>query len=174
MGLRPSHRRRRGRLRLVLVARVGIVHGRVVVAEIELPAQAAGERVDLAPGGGGGEHRLEALLEDVAEVWACGHRGGVELLQARLLEARDGLFERAVAKDVELPEALDALAEAAEAPVAERPARLHVLQHALEGVGDLGVELSDAPVEGLGQSLLYLVPVGLVSLWTLLLFGGHG
>src|SRR5437867_4069349 len=122
MGLRPSHRRRRGRLRLVLVARVGIVHGRVVAAEIELPAQAAGERVDLAPGGGGGEDRLEALLEDVAEVWACGHRGGGELLQARLLEARDGLFERAVAQDVELPEALDALAEAAEAPVAERPA----------------------------------------------------
>src|SRR5213593_3301800 len=173
MGLRPSRRRRRGRLRLVLVARVGIVHGRVVVAEIELPAQAAGERVDLAPGARRGEDGLEALLEDLAQVRARGHRGGVERLQAGLLEAHDGLLERAVAEDVELPEALDALPEAAEASVAERAAGLHVLEHTLEGVGDLDVELSEAPVERLGQSLLHLVPVGLVSLTPLLLLGGH-
>src|SRR5206468_7396270 len=46
--------------------------------QIELPAQAAGERVDLAPGGGGGEDRLEALLEDLAKIGAIRHHGGVE------------------------------------------------------------------------------------------------
>src|SRR5438128_308353 len=173
MGLRPSRRRRRGRLRLVLVARVGIVHGRVVVAEIELAAQAAGEGVDLAAGSSGREDRLKALLEDLAEIGAARHRGGVELLQACLLEACDGLLECAVTEDVELPEALDALPEAADAAVAKRPAGLHVLKDTVERARDLGVELSDAPVERLGQSLLHLVAVGFIGLASLLLVGGH-
>src|SRR3989442_14155127 len=130
-----SRRRGGDRGRLVPVARIGILVGRVVIAEVELTTQAAGERVDLAPGCGRGEDRLETLLEDLAQVRARGYRGGVERLEAGLLEARDGLLEGAVVEDVELPEALDALPAAAEASVPKRPAGLHVLGQTSQGLG---------------------------------------
>ena len=71
-----SRRRGRGHGRLVLVVGVDSLRASVVVSEVELAAQAAGERVDLARRSSGREDRLEALLEDLAKIGAIRHRGG--------------------------------------------------------------------------------------------------